>query len=198
MKLKLNQGKIFLSLPSIIKHLLTLDSRIMLAGGAVRSLVDHKAVEDYDLFFQSKEALNECKTLLSSNLFRGTVKKLFECPEGKLTTYRIGSVKIQLISERFYKSVDALLDSFDFTICQFALTNEPEEEYILHTTRKAIRHTRKKELHVHKLEYPAASLKRMQKYSKKGYDTRDVYKEFTHRLLSQPTEVVDMFRMYID
>lgn len=147
-----------------------------LAGGAVRSLIDNSNIQDYDLFFKNEESLNYTK----SKLQELKADKIFECPLGYLTTYKYGDLKIQLISKRFYHSLEVLFNSFDFTCCQFSATRT---KFI--TTKTALKDTIKKELHLNELEYPVATINRIRKYKSKGYKIDNCIKDVVLTLLNR-------------
>lgn len=150
---------------SPIKSLLDIDG-VILAGGAARSVFDGSSISDFDLFLTHHARLEPLKQELV-NL--GAVIK-FICPLGELISYSLGGLKIQVILKRRYFSVNDLLGSFDFTVCQFALA---AGQY--YTSMAAMRDAHKKELRIPKnlneIEYPVATINRIHKYRNKGYNS---------------------------
>lgn len=176
-------------LPGIIIRLLACSSTI-LAGGAIRAYLNKEEISDYDLFFFNQAEKMAVKKFLLDNKF----KIIFECPEGKLVTFRKKKLKIQLITEKYYSSVEELLNSFDFTVAQFALF-----EGKLYTTKQALKDTRQKKIRFNKITYPSATLGRFYKFQNKGYHLDAIAKnDFVQRLLTQQQDFIDLNRVYID
>jgi len=77
---------------------------VMLAGGALRTIIDRNdEVCDFDLFFKTELALSNCRTVLAAI---GTL--IFECPEGRLFTYKVGDQKYSASSMVILKVVSTL------------------------------------------------------------------------------------------
>ncbi|MDA3856233.1 MAG: hypothetical protein PF569_08300, partial [Candidatus Woesearchaeota archaeon] len=81
-----------------------------------------------------------------------------------LKTFIKAEQKIQLIYKENNVDKNSCMDAFDFTICQFAydgkeITCNPE----------SILHLKEKKLVMHKIPFPYDTLRRLQKYIKKGY-----------------------------
>lgn len=143
-----------------VKRLLEIQGCI-LAGGSLRVLVDPTdEIKDYDLFFLSEEALWSTLSLIES--MGG--KKVFECPEGLLRTYRIDGVKYQLISKEFYGTLESVIEDFDITACCAAFDGK---EIVYH--RRFISDNLNKQVHLNKITYPVATMKRIAKYAEKGF-----------------------------
>lgn len=129
-----------------------------MAGGAIRDSLLGVIPSDIDIFGTSKEQLDD---FIKNNLT--SAKKIYE--DNYVKSFIFGEWKVQVIY-RFFKNIDETLDSFDFTICQFAYNGES----ILCNPESLI-HLFSKKLVVHKLnpKFCVDSLRRMQKYIKKGY-----------------------------
>lgn len=166
------------------------DGQVILAGGALRCLVDpNEEIVDYDLFFKNTTDLVDTRNELEAFGFR----KVFECPQGELYTYVRKSMKVQLIVKRYYKDVKDLLDSFDFTACQIAIF-----EGNLYIAREAIRDIKRKRLNLNTIEYPVATLNRIQKYIKKGYTVNEAfYQELVYRI-SEKEWPSELMHLYVD
>jgi hypothetical protein len=151
-------------------NITTLDTRILIepikqfkfdgtwiAGGYIRDLIVGDKYNDIDIFGRNKESLDKFK---DDNL--ANCKCLYDTPE--LKTYDYQGTKVQLIY-RFYPDIEACLESFDFTICQFAYDGQ------LRCNAEAIVHLFNKQLIIHKLNglYLLDSMRRMQKYIQRGY-----------------------------
>lgn len=147
---------------------------VWLAGGAARTLITNERVSDYDLFFKSHTECDWTKERLRA---LGNYSCVFRCPKGELETWKStkGGPKVQLITKRYYSDAQDLINSFDFTICRFVteargteshpriVLRSPEDEF------DAVNHF----LRIWKVEYPVATLNRIQKYLKKGYQPWD-------------------------
>lgn len=153
-----------------ILNLGLLSESVWLAGGALRTLVDSEDVVcDFDIFFKSSEAIVDTKNKLSSAGF----ENIYECPNGFLFTYRKDSAKIQLVCRSEYTTPERLLDTFDFTAACAATDGN-----VLYYTFNFVKDVKHKKLRLHGLTYPVATLKRIVKYSRKGYKISEVAKEF--------------------
>lgn len=134
------------------------------AGGAIRrTLIRMPLDSDYDFFFRDADHMAEWEKKLPK-----TLKMVRETPHHKHWRGTIeGSelpVDIQAIKFRFYASAAELIDSFDYTITQFAYDGET-----LTTTPMALWDLGRKKLAVHKITYPVATMRRMLKYTSQGF-----------------------------
>lgn len=137
-----------------------LSDKAWLAGGALRSALNSECVNDYDLFFaNSYEAAR-----VEVELERLDAEVVFKCPQGKLTTMKLDGMKIQLITEFWYKDMDELIDSFDITACRFASDGK-----VMVTRYSSIRDTYNMKINLHNVTFPVATMKRVAKYVEKGY-----------------------------
>jgi len=147
---------------------------VYLAGGALRSLVDlDEVVSDYDLFFESQVAAEMTRERLNNLGF----DLIFECPEGKLFTFKGRGMKIQCVCENYYFTARELISSFDFTACAAAFDGNT-----LWVHRHFARSVGKKTLKLLSLTFPVATLGRIIKYDKKGYKTGKCRLEFIEAL----------------
>jgi hypothetical protein len=131
-----------------------------MAGGAIRGWFSGKEkLSDVDIFFQSQEALRNYNFTLIENRF----KELASHKDA--TTWSNGETLFQCITVQFYNNINELLDSFDYTICQFAWDGKT-----IFSTNLATISTLRNHLGVHKLNENAVdSLRRAFKYAKKGF-----------------------------
>ncbi len=131
-----------------------------LAGGSIRRLFDGSTKEsDYDLFFTGDVPYNRAKDKLLA-----IGKIVMETPV--VTTIVLDSPKgarIQLI--KMYKQTHKeLLNSFDFTLCQFAT-----EGLVLYLGDYTLYDVGRKMCSPVTISYPASSIRRLLKYSAQGY-----------------------------
>jgi hypothetical protein len=135
---------------------------VILAGGALRSLVDAEdKVQDYDLFFLDQLKVEAVKNKLKDNNFN----LIFECPKGELFSYvNSKGTKVQLILKRKYSSCEDIISSFDITACCCAYDGNnfwKNTRFIFDNLNKLI--------NINKVEYPIATMKRISKYISKGF-----------------------------
>jgi len=154
----LNKNKVS-KVKYIMDHLVT---GSYLAGGSLRTFVDtSETVSDYDLFFKSQAARDRQLEVLKGLGFI----VVFQCPRGELTTLTLAkTIKVQLITKRFYTDHKDLLGSFDFNVCKACIT-----EGVLYFSREFIKGVVKKVLLIDRVEYPVATINRIGKYQAKGY-----------------------------
>jgi hypothetical protein len=161
----------------------------VLAGGAFKELLRGEAPSDYDIFL-----LNGCDVeALKSRLETDGFTKIFTCPRGELFTYAKEKVKVQIVLKRRYVDVLDLLNSFDFSICYFAL-----HDGALHTSKQAIKDWRKKTLSLVRLTYPSSTINRLYKYRKRGYYTGAVIKEIVMRVNAMADYDPTNDELYVD
>lgn len=142
---------------------------VVLAGGALRSLVDYTDTpQDYDIFFTDTSKIEQTKDYF----LRKGYSKVFECPEGKLVTFKNEYTKVQLINKRDYSSCLDIISSFDITACCAAYDGK---EFYKHN--RFVFDNLNKIINLNTIEYPMATMKRIAKYSQKGF-----------RLTTQATE----------
>lgn len=134
---------------------------VVIAGGAIRDSLFGNEYSDIDIFGLTKEDLD---LFVKLNLSKGNGYKLVYFNDN-LRTYRKGKIKVQIIYREYEKLTD-IIDSFDFTVCQFMYDGEkvicnPSGLLDVYHKRIVINH----------LEplFVFDSLRRVQKYVQKGY-----------------------------
>ena len=130
---------------------------VWIAGGSIRSWFNGEETPDIDVFAKDEKSMN---LFIQENQLKNLVSK-----SATTETYRRGGDIVQAI-RLYYDSVENLLDSFDYTICQFAWDNDK-----IYSTMEAVVATLRKHLAVHKVQpgYEVDSLRRAFKYFDKGY-----------------------------
>lgn len=136
-----------------------------IAGGALRRTLQGKEPEsDFDFFFRDAEQLAAFVLKLEA---RG-MEKVRETAHHIHYRGRLGESGIprdvQCIRFAFYQSTQAVIDSFDYTICMLAfdgttLTLGKFTLWDLGTNRLAI----------HKITFPVSTMRRMLKYTSQGF-----------------------------
>jgi len=157
---------------------------LWLAGGSVRRFILKQNLDsNFDFFFKSEEVFNRFNDHLIN--INGVYSHLFVDIKKNInnTTYTLTNTnnntitQIQAITLKYYNSVVELLDSFDFTLCQFAieLTDDksnitPNLTQMIVTTPYALHDTTHKRIVVHKIENDiVVSWRRLIKYTKQGF-----------------------------
>lgn len=165
-------------------------SGVVLAGGALRKLVDvNDIVCDYDLFLTDLTQLDQVKEYFTDKGYQ----KVFECPEGKLTTYQDGDDKVQVINKRPYKDCEDLINTFDITACCAAWDGEN-----IYTHRRFISDVLNKKINLNVIQYPKATLNRIVKYGFKGYKLSRHANEYLLDVVSRFEWTDENSEFYID
>jgi hypothetical protein len=132
-----------------------------LAGGAVRNMIEGADVQnDWDLFFTNEV---DCHKYLDTLVDDGadTIRENDHC-----VTLLYNQEMIQAIHLQYFNSMDEVLTSFDFTICQFGY--EPATK-LLHCAPFSLWDLARKRLVPTKITYPVSSFRRMLKYVNQGF-----------------------------
>jgi hypothetical protein len=170
-------------LASLVKHL---PEGCYIAGGFMMSVMLGKEHEsDIDLFFNGPDAFLKALDLFENlpekpeegedeyALLRGykpTVKReeIMANSETmrfvKLTNTAKSKPPIQLIKLVWYESAEHTIDTFDITVAQFAADRESLVFNPMATLDLA-----RKRLVLHRMQFPASTLRRLVKYSAKGF-----------------------------
>jgi len=90
-------------------------NKLFLAGGTIRSVIAGEQITDYDLFGPSKEFLETCADQLLEK--RGARTTKWET-QNAITLLQPPRIPVQFITRWCYDSAQAIVESFDFTICQ--------------------------------------------------------------------------------
>lgn len=133
--------------------------RVWIAGGAIRQWFCKESASDIDVFGASEDDIQQ---FIKSKL--AGAKKLNDTE--RLKSFNYQGQLVQIITHRYYSNMSELVDSFDFTLCQFVWDGVE-----VFATQGAIISVLRKHLRVHKItkEYAADSLRRAFKYQSKGY-----------------------------
>lgn len=171
----------------ILKYL---REEVFLAGGAIRTVLEcsNEEVSDFDFFFKTFEVVLE----LRERLIQDGWENIFSCPEEKLFTYKKGKHKLQLICEFEYGDMDHLLGEFDMTACCGGY-----HDGVIYFTRPFVRAVFSKKLRIQNVVYPVATIKRLIKYEKKGYNVTQAAIDLVN-LIEGKSFDLDAKRVYID
>ena len=134
---------------------------VVIAGGDIRDSLFGDEFSDIDIFGLTKEDLD---LFVKLNLTKGHGYKLVYFNDN-LRTYRKGKIKVQIIYREYEKLTD-IIDLFDFTVCQFMYDGEK-----VICNPSALLDVYHKRIVINHLEplFVFDSLRRVQKYIKKGY-----------------------------
>jgi hypothetical protein len=91
---------------------------IMLAGGAIRSVIAGEPVSDWDLFGPNHDTLDRTADSLAASI-TGSSRKIVT--NNAITIARGGATPVQFITRWVYDAPDELLQSFDFSIARAAI-----------------------------------------------------------------------------
>lgn len=136
-----------------------------LAGGALRRTIQGKEPDsDFDFFFKDANQLSS----FEAELMEKGLLKVKETEHHLQYSGRVGSSErsrdIQLIRFKFYQDAEEVVESFDFTICQFAFDGTD-----LITGDFSLWDLGRKRLAVHKITFPVSSMRRVLKYTRQGF-----------------------------
>ncbi len=136
-----------------------------LAGGALRrALLRQEPDSDIDFFFRDADQLKAFRDDLAAK----GLKQVRETEHHVEFRGRIGESAIervvQLIRFAFYANAAAVIDSFDFTICQLAFDGKT-----ITVGDHTLWDLGRKRLAVHRVTFPVASLRRLLKYGQQDF-----------------------------
>ncbi|NUB28516.1 hypothetical protein GAY30_27205 [Azospirillum brasilense] len=147
-----------------------------LAGGALRRTLMRQSLDsDFDFFFASDVQFNKfCEAIkkaggwqVSKNDHNTTFRLPSVAPEptgeDEFSPYK-PELTIQAITTQWYESPEAVVESFDFTLCQFAYDGTD-----LICGDYALWDLGRKRLVPHRLSFATSSLRRLLKYTKQGF-----------------------------
>lgn len=139
-------------------------SRFWIAGGSLRRIFCKQktiGVSDFDLFFSDENIFNA--------FLDGLEKLEFELVKDtkENVSLKKGDILVQLIRIAYYKDVESLLNSFDFTLCQLAI--QGGNLNTLYCSDTALFDIGRKRIVVNKITYPVSSVRRLIKYSNQGF-----------------------------
>lgn len=151
---------------------------IWLGGGAVRrSCLGQSLDTDLDFFFDSQESFDEFVEQIKAGCIAGNIRIIQKKENEMNSCFRIALMQdiingenlpreytIQAIRVQFYADEEAIINSFDFTICQFIYDGE-----FLYSGEYTFWDVGRKRLAINKMTFPVATMRRMVKYTAQGY-----------------------------
>jgi hypothetical protein len=150
-----------------------------IAGGAARScFVSTAEFGDIDIYFSSKESLIQTyHNILQNNLH------VDESLSKYSITLKGGSLRapLSLIKIAFFDDPYHCLDSFDFTVCQFAVDRDSAYFNV-----SGLEDVKTRKLYVHKFYKNQNPLQRINKYVRKGYELTKQAVQETNKFFYPP------------
>lgn len=141
------------------------DNNGILAGGALTSLYTRKEINDFDIYFRTKEDyLNALRDVKEEHDF---VYVLAHTNKAIMFTTKMGGEAIQFIHNEFYNHPTDIFNNFDFYINMAAYDFKSKELY-LHDKFLTNIAARCLEFNPNTL-YPIISALRVDKYKERGY-----------------------------
>jgi len=137
------------------------------AGGFCTRLLDGRetAGSDFDMFFKTENQFIRIRDeLISIHKFAVT-----KTQQNSIMLERDG-IEINLVTLEYFEYIEDVFNFFDLTISQCALVTTKPGEYRMVTTPLALRDIVAKKLVINSIHHPVATMKRILKYSKQGYE----------------------------
>lgn len=184
----MNTGKILYHLNKLIFEDLQEFNGFAIAGGCIRDMFVGEKIKDYDMFFDSEESALKVEAWFDSMVANNKATKMPS--NDRLVNYRYKDKWFQLIKSNYWQiNSSALIDDFDFTICQAMVRKNSDGPGIFSQLLGKQPNTitigeiplamtvgeyffedcLSKHLRINKILFPYNTLERMQKYIKKGY-----------------------------
>lgn len=180
-----------------------------LAGGVIRRLLRGDELDsDFDFFFDSEQTFNWFLKFIKTN-DRIKVLKEYENENNvtlKVTilleelgseNMRFFNTTLQFIKVAYYRSAEDVIDSFDYTICQFILLHKDDERVVI-CNDTSLWDLGRNRLVVNKITYPTASLRRMIKYTNQGFYACNGCLNDILKSVAEKPELLDNKYKYID
>jgi hypothetical protein len=171
-----------------------------LAGGALRRTIQGQPLDsDIDFFFRDEDQKNKFVRDLQ-HVPLNDITKVRETPHHEhyrgITTSPDPSkpIDIQAIKFQYYANMSEVIDSFDFTICQFAFNgnNVVMGDYSLWDLGR-------KRLAINKITYPVSTMRRALKYGKQGFTVcNGALTEILRQTASNPELLNQLNVHYVD
>lgn len=148
------------------------DLKCVLAGGAITSIFTGKEVNDWDLYFTNREAVDE----VVGNVFNVSEHEYISpfdlianhvTDRSLLTKAKRTQAELQFIHYKVYTDVQDIFNSFDFQCCMGAF-DFATEEFVFH--ENFFKDLASRTLTFNKnTDFPIVSALRVDKYREKGY-----------------------------
>lgn len=146
---------------------------IVIAGGALLSMLLKKPINDFDFYFKDQNAIEPFLIELEQMLHEDNNMKKIPISFTKIKTnnaytYNINGVNFQfiIIPDFIVNDPNDLINNFDFTVCKIAYDFKYDKFYYSKNLQRDIN---SRELNYEFNKYPVSSLMRIEKYEHKGF-----------------------------
>lgn len=148
------------------------ETKCVLAGGAITSLFTNREINDFDLYFTSKESLSQVFAQafgVSEDEFLSPYDLIvkFATKRSMLCVDKYGQQKLQFIHYRIHDSIESIFKSFDFEHVMGAF-DFATEEFVLHENFMKTNAQRLMQFNP-TTDFPITSMMRVQKYKERQY-----------------------------
>lgn len=164
-----------------------------IAGGSLERLLRGEAPNDLDVYFSSFDQLvsslelldekaiieefsfktgldyGEADLDLQSHVSLEDVIKSLKIKECRFVEFKVQGVKVQFIKTYFGETLEDILDKFDLSVCLFGYSAETKK---LTFSPKSLTDLEELKMDIHRLHYPVGTMRRILKYSERGYRIR--------------------------
>lgn len=148
------------------------ENKCVLAGGAITSLFTNKEINDFDIYFTSKESLSQVFAEafgVKEDEFLSPYDLIikFATKRSMLCVDKQGVQKLQLIHYKIHENIQSIFKSFDFEHVMGAF-DFATEEFVLHENFMKANAQRLIQFNP-STDFPITSMMRVQKYKERGY-----------------------------
>lgn len=148
------------------------ETKCVLAGGAITSLFTNKEINDFDIYFTSKESLSQVFAQAFSvreDEFLSPYDLIikFATKRSMLCVDKYGQQKLQLIHYKIHDNIESIFQSFDFEHVMGAF-DFATEEFVLHENFMKANAQRLMQFNP-ATDFPITSMLRTSKYRERGY-----------------------------
>ena len=148
------------------------ETKCVLAGGAITSIFTSKEVNDWDIYFTSKESLSQVFAQafgVSEDEFLSPYDLIvkFATKRSMLCVDKYGQQKLQIIHYKIHDSIESIFKSFDFEHVMGAF-DFAREEFVLHENFMKANAQRLIQFNP-ATDFPITSMLRTSKYKERGY-----------------------------
>lgn len=170
------------------------DYRWIAGGSVLRALTGESVFDgDIDVYFKNEQALKifkaDLKIKCASTL--ATEGESIYCEYCSINRPGKPSLRIQLVKFEYYDNPQAVIDSFDLTICQCLWDGKN-----IIAGANTLNHIAMRQLHPHNVRYPVSFFARYHKYEARGYHMfNDVMAEILHKIAENP-KIIDDYNFY--
>lgn len=169
---KMRLDTIMKQIGEVFRVTCTFPYQIVTAGGVWRGIFDlNDYIQDVDLFPVGATMPADIVEMFIKHARKCGWYLIFKCPENTMATFKTAEgLKVQLIYNQPYSSIEDLLSTFDIRACKLAY-NYGHNQLVY--ASNAASDIKLKEIVLDNITYPVATLSRIEKYKRKGYTISD-------------------------